>query len=71
MSYSYQNSRGTEYYLHVRSRTVASGKQVHLYFFAKKPGKGAIAELPDGYKVIESEKTGLPILKKKSKFPWG
>jgi len=71
MSYSYENSRGTEYYLHVRSRIVASGKQVDLYFFAKKLGKGAVAELPDGYKVIESERTGLPILKKKLKFPWG
>ncbi|MSQ40037.1 MAG: hypothetical protein EXR56_04020 [Chloroflexi bacterium] len=71
MAFSHKNSRGTEYYLHVRSRIVASGKQVDLYFFAKKPGAGAVAELPDGYKVIESERTGLPILKKKSKFPWG
>ena len=71
MSYSYQNSRGTEYYLHVRSRTVASGKQVHLYFFAKKPGKGAVEAVPEGYKVKESGRTGLPILKKKSGlFGW-
>jgi hypothetical protein len=52
------------YFLHGRSRKVASGKTVTLYFFAKAPGAGAIEALPSGYKVVESEKTGLPILKK-------
>ncbi|MEY3725675.1 MAG: hypothetical protein RI971_252, partial [Chloroflexota bacterium] len=50
-AFSFENSRGTIYYLHSRSRKVASGKTVTLYFFAKKPGKGAVAELPEGYKV--------------------
>ncbi|MCX5979384.1 MAG: hypothetical protein NTV67_02000 [Chloroflexi bacterium] len=52
------------YFLHGRSRTAASGKTVTLYFFAKASGAGAIEALPSGYKVVESKKTGLPILKK-------
>jgi hypothetical protein len=65
-AFSYENSKGTTYYLHARARKVASGKTVTLYFFAKKPGRGVVAELPEGYKVTESSRTGLPILKKKS-----
>jgi len=41
-----------------------SGKTVTLYFFAKKPGAGAVAAQPEGYKGKESGRTGLPILKK-------
>jgi hypothetical protein len=44
---------------------------VTLFYFAKKPGKGAVAALPKGFKVRESGRTGLPILKKKSGlFGW-
>jgi hypothetical protein len=70
-AFSFENSKGTTYYLHGRSRKVASGKTVTLYFFAKTPGKGAVDSLPEGYKVKESDRTGLPILKKKSGlFGW-
>ncbi|MSQ40035.1 MAG: hypothetical protein EXR56_04010 [Chloroflexi bacterium] len=66
MAYSYKNSRGVEYYLHGRTRTVANGKQVTLHFFAKTEREGGVEALPVGYTVIESAKTGLPILKKKA-----
>ena len=70
-AYSFTNSKGTEYFLHGRTRSVGGGKTVTLYFFAKTAGKGAIAEIPEGYKVTESGRTGLPILKKKSGlFGW-
>jgi hypothetical protein len=70
-AFSYENSKGTTYFLHARSRKVASGKTVTLYYFAKKSGRGAVAALPEGYKVTESSRTGLPILKKKSGlFGW-
>ena len=64
MGFSHKNTRGVTYFLHGRSRTAASGKTVTLYFFAKASGAGAIEALPSGYNVVESEKTGLPILKK-------
>lgn len=54
MAYSYKNSKGRTYYLHSRGR---------LFFFSKDPA-GSI-DLPEGYEAVESERTGLPMLKKK------
>ena len=63
MAFSYQNSKGTTYYLHVRYRELKSGKKQPLYFFAKTIKDGSLDAVPDGYKVIEGG-TGLPFLKK-------
>ncbi len=52
--FSHKNSRGKTYYLHQKGR---------LYFFSSKPQGGI--DLPEGYKIVESEATGLPLLKKK------
>ena len=43
-----------------------SEKAVMLYFFAKKPGEGAVAALPEGYKRKESGRTDLLMQEKKS-----
>jgi len=64
MAYSHRNSRGNTYYLHSRNVTLKGGRKQMIYFFAKKVGQGAADRLPAGYKVIESKRTGLPILKK-------
>jgi len=40
-----------------------SGKIQRIFFFSKS-SSGSI-DMPDGYKVIESKRTGLPLLKKK------
>lgn len=54
MAFSYKNSKGNTYYLHSRGR---------LFYFSKDPA-GAI-DLPPGYQAMESQATGLPLLKKK------
>jgi hypothetical protein len=64
MAYSFKNSKGQTYFLHATTRVLKSGKQQHLYYFAKTQKKGALDAIPMGYKVAES-KTGLPVLKKK------
>ena len=53
MACSYTNSRGKTYYLH---------KKGFLYFFSQKPEDAV--EMPQGYKIVENKKTGLPLLKK-------
>ena len=53
MAFEYKNSRGKTYYLHNKGR---------LFFFSKDQA-GAV-DMPAGYKVVESQKTGLPLLKK-------
>jgi len=64
MAFSFRNSKGQTYYLHATTRTLKSGKQQRLFYFAKAAGAGALDKVPDGYVVSES-KTGLPVLKKK------
>jgi hypothetical protein len=61
MAYSYDNSKGTTYYLHSRpTRGNTGGK---LYFFAREEKEGVENDLPEGYEVKETS-TGLPVLKK-------
>ncbi len=55
---------GKTYHLHARPQT-RGGKTVIFYFFAGAVGEGALDKLPDGYEVVEMERTGLPMLKKK------
>jgi hypothetical protein len=54
MPYSFKNSKGITYYLHSKGK---------LYFFSKKE-EGSI-DLPAGFTVVENQKTGLPMLKRK------
>jgi len=51
--FSYKNNKGRVYYLHKKGR---------LYYFSAKQ-KDSI-ELPEDYKIIEHNITGLPMLKK-------
>ncbi|MBE9524901.1 MAG: hypothetical protein IMY76_07360 [Chloroflexi bacterium] len=64
MAFSFTNSKDKTYYLHSTTRTLKSGKEQTLYFFAKEvKEKGSLDAVPAGYEVMES-KNGLPVLKK-------
>jgi prefoldin subunit 5 len=52
--FSYTNKKGVRYYLHKRGK---------LYYFSKDP-LGAV-DLPENMYVVESPKTGLPMVKKR------
>ena len=41
-----------------------SGKVQTIYFFAKTQREGLLPEIPVGFEIVESTKTGLPVLKK-------
>lgn len=65
MAYEYSNSKGEKYYLHQKDIILrGSGKRQRIYFFSRRTGEGALDELPSGFKVVESQKTGLPVLKR-------
>jgi hypothetical protein len=51
-----------EYWLHSKDVKLRGGRNQRIFYFSKDSA-GSI-DLPDGYKVIESSKTGLPLLKK-------
>ena len=64
MAFSHTNSKGQEYYLHMKDVTLKGGRVQRIYFFARDVRPGAVDELPAGYQVVENARTGLPILKK-------
>lgn len=64
MAYSHTNSKGQTYYLHSKEVTLRGGRKQRIYYFGKEAKEGAVDAIPEGYIVIESAKTGLPILKK-------
>ena len=63
MAFSFKNSKGKEYYLHVKKVTRASGKETELYYFSTDLRKGQeVDQVPAGKTVVELA-SGLPVLK--------
>ena len=56
---------GKTYHLHARQQKLKGGQEVTLYYFAGEAKDGAIDAVPAGMEVIENERTGLPMLRKK------
>jgi hypothetical protein len=65
MAFEFKNSRGVTYYLHSREVTLKGGRLQRIYFFARDVRPGALDAVPEAYMVMETTKTGMPILKKK------
>jgi hypothetical protein len=64
MAFSFTNKKGVKYYLHSKKVNLKGGREQMIYFFARDIRPGAQDAVPAGYKVIETTKTGMPILKK-------
>ena len=65
MAYSYTNSKGDTYYLHGKKVTLKNGRMQQIYYFARDVRAGeALDAVPAGYRVIETTRTGMPVLKK-------
>jgi hypothetical protein len=64
MAFSYQNAKGVTYYLHGKKVTLKNGRMQQIYFFARDVRAEALNEVPAGYTVMETKRTGMPVLKK-------
>ena len=65
MAYQHQTPKGVLYFLHsMVVELKGSGKKQTIYYFSGKKGKNAVDDMPKGYKIIHSRRTGLPLLKK-------
>ena len=64
MAYQYTNSKGVRYYLHFKDVNLKGGRIQRIYYFARDIRSGSLDNVPAGYRVIETERTGMPILKK-------
>jgi hypothetical protein len=64
MAYEFTNSKGVTYYLHFKDVNLKGGRIQRIYYFARDIRDGSLDEVPAGMQVIETERTGMPILKK-------
>lgn len=64
MAFSYKNSKGQTYYLHTRKVTLKNGRVQVIFFFARDVRDGSMDAVPAGYAVMETKRTGMPVLKK-------
>jgi hypothetical protein len=44
--------------------TLKNGRVQTIYFFARDVREGALEAVPAGYMVMETKRTGMPVLKK-------
>ena len=64
MAFSYKNAKGQTYYLHYRDVTLRGGRKQRIYFFARDVRSSSLDAVPAGYEVMETKRTGMPVLKK-------
>lgn len=65
MAYEYTNQKGSKYFLHSTVVTLrGGGRRQTIYYFARQARKQAIEAVPQGFKVVENTRTGLPVLKR-------
>ncbi|MCK4557515.1 MAG: hypothetical protein KAU47_08345 [Candidatus Aminicenantes bacterium] len=65
MAYEFTNSKGVKYFLHFKDVNLKGGREQRIYFFARDVRPGSLDEIPAGFEVMETERTGMPILRKK------
>jgi hypothetical protein len=65
-AYAFTNSKGQTYYLHTKKVTLKNGRVQTIYYFARdvRPAE-ALPEVPADRAVVETKRTGMPVLKKK------
>ena len=50
--------------MHFKDVNLRGGKKQRIYFFARDVRSGSLDQVPSGYKVMETQRTGMPVLKK-------
>ena len=64
MAFSYTNAKGQQYFLHKKDVTLKNGRKQTIFFFARDVRDRNLDAVPAGYQVIETSRTGMPVLKK-------
>lgn len=66
MAFSIKSKKsGKLYHLHSKEVKLAGDRKQKIFYFAGEAGSNSLDALPVGYEVIENERTGLPMLRKK------
>ena len=64
MAFKFKNSKGVEYFLHFRDVNLRGGRLQRIYFFARDVRENSLDAVPAAYEVVETERTGMPVLRK-------
>ena len=64
MAFEFTNKKGVKYFLHFKDVNLKGGRIQRIYFFARDVRDGSLDAVPDGYEVMETQRTGMPILRK-------
>jgi hypothetical protein len=65
MAYAHKNSKGQTYFLHGKEVTLRNGRKQRIFYFSRAEKQGeSMDSVPQGYKVGENARTGLPFLSK-------
>lgn len=68
MAYSVKSKKsGKNYFLHSKDVILKGGRKQRIFYFAGEEKVGVLNDLPAGYEVMENKRTGLPMLRKKTK----
>jgi len=66
MAFSVKSKKsGKMYFLHSKDVELKAGRIQKIFYFAGVAGENSLDALPEGYEVMENERTGLPMLRKK------
>jgi YHS domain-containing protein len=66
MAFSVKSKKsGKTYFLHSKEVTLKGDRKQKIYYFAAEAKSNALNEMPAGYEVMENQRTGLPMLRKK------
>ncbi len=65
MAFEFTNKKGVKYYLHFKDVNLKGGRIQRIYFFCRDVRADSLDEVPGAYEVMETERTGMPILRKK------
>lgn len=59
----HRDSKGNVWYLHTKTVSLRNGHTQQIYFFARDERDGR-CEMPEGFEVIETRRTGMPVLRR-------
>ena len=63
MAYTHTNKKGVTYYCNSKDVNLRGGRMQTIYYFSRDERSSA-CDLPSGKQVVESSRTGLPLVKK-------
>jgi len=65
-AFQFTDSKGGVWYLHTKEVTLRNGHEQVIYYFARVEDFDHTCDMPAGYEVMETKRTGMPVLKKVS-----